>query len=598
MERLVNAAQLMVDPTRRRPDAMDTSSSSPVHRSAGASGVSHDLRRCPVLKDLFARNFRGYKKPAEPPYYGGEALDQAVTNAFANGLAGCGSLGSEHAQISGAITDPGAAAGASTAAVLKRAKVKVDVCCANTQRGLLELRHAGKCSGQTADGRACPVQGCREKKALWSHLSICSENNCGVQNCKLSAWQARQLSHLKKCTVTPCNICQPVKDFINKSRTDCINKGILNGHQPESAPSMEGPSPTGGSSIDADMDDLTSRLGSMSVLLQGSSQDDETAKLMEAMAAISIDSDTRQQRRPPAIGLRGPGAAFQVMGASVARDANNIFRIGSTNADGSPKRKGTRFSSRLRDLKCKARAGRAVAGTGDSARKRQNKNKSPVWRVDRKDQNVRFMEKLRYDCVFNAGRWSGGMDDGAGASRADRDDVGDGGDGAGPFTDDGGSVEAATRGGSATNAAGNEHDENPCKVWDECMGGEETGAGSEGERDGLAVADQTALNANIAGKNNSVEDDQRKFLILLFHLHTCRADGDGEMCHVTRHCPALRRMWRHVKTCDAKVCPIAEAMCTNLSSLVQHLDDCNKACRLCDYVRYVGCGDQHVGDDT
>lgn len=42
-----------------------------------------------------------------------------------------------------------------------------------------------------------------------------------------------QLSHLKRCTATPCNICQPVKDFINKSRTDCINKGILNGHQPE-----------------------------------------------------------------------------------------------------------------------------------------------------------------------------------------------------------------------------------------------------------------------------------------------------------------------------------------------------------------------------
>ncbi|CAN0400170.1 unnamed protein product, partial [Ectocarpus sp. 8 AP-2014] len=81
------------------------------------------------------------------------------------------------------------------------------------------------------------------------------------------------------------------------------------------------------------MDDLTSRLGSMSVLLQGSSQDDETTKLLEAIAAISIDSDTRQQRRPPAIGLRGPGAVFHVMGASVARDASNIFRFGSKNDD-------------------------------------------------------------------------------------------------------------------------------------------------------------------------------------------------------------------------------------------------------------------------
>lgn len=148
MERLVNAAQLMADPTRRR-DAMDTSSL-PVHPPAGAAppGVPHDLGRCPVLTELFERNFRGYKQPAEPPYYGGEALHQAVVSAFANGLAGCESLGSEHAQISGAFTDPALAAGVSTAAVLKRAKEKVDVCCINIQRGLLELRHAGKVRAQ------------------------------------------------------------------------------------------------------------------------------------------------------------------------------------------------------------------------------------------------------------------------------------------------------------------------------------------------------------------------------------------------------------------------------------------------------------------
>ncbi|CAM9711753.1 unnamed protein product [Ectocarpus sp. 8 AP-2014] len=593
MERVVNAAQLMADPTRRR-ETMDTSSSSPVHPPAGAApGVCHDLGRCPVLKELFERNFRGYKQPAEPPYYGGEALHQAVASAFATGLAGCESLGSEHAQISGAFTDPALAAGVSTAAVLKRANEKVDVCCKNTQRGLLELRHAGKCSGHTVDGGPCLVLGCREKKELWRHLSICSEKNCAVQNCQLSAWQARQLSHLKRCTAIPCNICQPVKDFIKKSRTDCINK-----HRPESAPITAGPSPTGGSSLVADMDDLTSRLGSMSVLLQGSSQDDETTKLLEAIAAISIDSDTRQQRRPPAIGLRGPGAVFQVMGASVARDASNIFRFGSKNDDGSPKRKGARFSSRLRDLKCKARAGQAVAEMDDSARKRQNKNKSPVWRVERRDRNARFMEKHRYGYVFDAARWDGDMDDGAGESRTDRDDLGDGGDGEGPMTDDGGNDEAATRGGSATNATGTEHDENPCTIWDDCMGGEETEPGTQGERGRRATAVQTSLNANIVGKNNSVEGDQRKFLILLYHLHTCRADGGGETCQVTKHCPALRRTWRHMTTCDAKVCPIAEAICTSLSSLVHHLYHCDKACRLCDYVRYVGCGDQHVGDHT
>ncbi|CAN0178658.1 unnamed protein product, partial [Ectocarpus sp. 12 AP-2014] len=575
MERLVNAAHLMADPTRR-PDAMDTSSS-PVHPPAGAApGVSHDLGRCPVLKELFERNFRGYKQPAEPPYYGGEALHQAVASAFANGLAGCESLGSEHAQISGAFTNPALAAGVSTAAVLKRVEKKVDVCCKNTQRGLLELRHAGKCSGHMVDGGPCSVPGCREKKELWTHLSICSEKNCAIQNCKLSAWQARQLSHLKRCTATPCNICQPVKDFINKSKTDCINKGILNEHRPEAAPVTEGPSPTVGSSFDANMDDLTSRLGSMSVLLQGSSQDDETTKLMEAMAAISIDSDTRQQRRPPAVGLRGSGAAFQVMGASVARDASNIFRIGSKIDDGSPNLKGTRFSSPLRDLKCKARAGQAMAETGDSARKRQNKNRSPVWRVERRDRNARFMEKHRYGCVFDTARWGGDMDDGAGESRTDRDDLGDGGDGAGPTTEDGDNDEAATRGGSATNARGTEHDENPCTIWDECMGGEETGPGRQGEGGRSATADQTALNANIVGKNNSVEGDQRKFLILLYHLHTCRADGDGETCQVTTHCPALRRTWRHMKTCDATVCPVAEAICTSLSSLVHHLYHCDK----------------------
>ncbi|CAB1104656.1 unnamed protein product [Ectocarpus sp. CCAP 1310/34] len=331
-------------------------------------------------------------------------------------------------------------------------------------------------------------------------------------------------------------------------------------------PVTEGPSPTGGSSFDANMDDLTSRLGSMSVLLQGSSQDDETTKLMEAMAAISIDSDTWQQRRPPAIGLRGPGAAFQVMGDPVARDASNTFRIGIKNNDGSPKRKGTRFSSRLRDLKCKARDGQPVAETGDSARKRQNKNKSPVWRVERRDRNARFMGKHRYGYVFDTARWGGDMDDGA-----------------------------ATRGGSATNATGTEHDESPCTIWDECMGGEETEPGPQG---GRAAADQTALNANIVGKNISVEGDQRKFLILLYHLHTCRADGDGETCQVTKHCPALRWTWRHMKTCEATVCPVAEAICTRLSSLVHHLYHCDKACRLCDCVGYVSCGDQHVGDDT
>lgn len=131
---------------------MDTSASStPVHPPAGALhvGASHDLGRCTVLKDLFERNFRGYKQPAEPPYYGGETLDQAVVSAFANGLAGCESLGSEQAEISGVFTDPGLAAGVSTATVLKRAKEKVDVCCASTQRGLLELRHAGKVRAQT-----------------------------------------------------------------------------------------------------------------------------------------------------------------------------------------------------------------------------------------------------------------------------------------------------------------------------------------------------------------------------------------------------------------------------------------------------------------
>lgn len=61
------------------------------------------------------------------------------------------------------------------------------------------------------------VPGCREKKELWRHLSICSEKNCAVQNCKLSAWQARVIlgrAHSLYIADRYCDIvCVPLKKY-------------------------------------------------------------------------------------------------------------------------------------------------------------------------------------------------------------------------------------------------------------------------------------------------------------------------------------------------------------------------------------------------
>ncbi|CAM9974575.1 unnamed protein product [Pylaiella littoralis] len=169
------------------------------------------------------------------------------------------------------------------------------------------------------------------------------------------------------------------------------------------------------------------------------------------MSAISLDPETEQQRQPPAIGLRGAGAAFQVMGASVAKDAGNVFKVRKMNGtlavsraakDGKDegKKGGNRFSSspcrsaRIGKGKARELGEITEAETGHRANKRHNKNRSPVWRTGGK-KNEEFMQEHRYGYQHgsgNRGDGDGGEGGRAGPPQKNGSDDDEGGSRAGP----------------------------------------------------------------------------------------------------------------------------------------------------------------------
>lgn len=305
----------------------------------------------------------------------------------------------------------------------------------------------------------------------------------------------------------------------------------------------------------------------MAVLLEGSKQDDETKKLLEAMSAISLDPETEQQRQPPAIGLRGAGAAFQVMGASVAKDAGNVFKVRKKNGtlavsraakDGNDegKKGGNRFSSspcrfaRIGKGKARELGEITEAETGHGANKRHNKNRSPVWRTGGK-KNEEFMQEHRYGYQHgsgNRGDGDGGEGGRAGPPQKNGSDDDEGESRAGPAVVDvdDGEISSAT--------------------WDDCMGVGLEGEEQEPKPGDLVAAENNyntakTLRDNIVTKREQVEHEQRMVLVLLNHVYTCRkedqADGESEACTATKHCGALKRMWHHVKNCDTTSCPTA-----------------------------------------
>lgn len=353
----------------------------------------------------------------------------------------------------------------------------------------------------------------------------------------------------------------------------------------EVAPSSERSKPAEGSSFDADMDTLTSRLGSMAVLLEGSNQNDETDKLLEAMSAISLDPEGEQQRQPPVIGLRGAGAAFQVMGAAVAKDACNVFKegkkshsrstAGAAAKDGSAKGEncGNRFSSSPRRSarigKCKGRGlgdiTEAGVEAGHEANKRLNRNRSPVWRTGTKN-NDSFMKKHGYGYEHNGG--NSGNGDGRGGDGGGGGGDGEGGGAWSPQTNDSGDGGVSSVGPVASAVVDADDGEITNAMWDDCMGAEVEEGDEEQQPCDVFDAQNNhngstakSIRVNIVNKREQVEREQRMVLVLLYHVHTCQevdlVDGGGEGCTKTKHCGALKRMWHHVKNCNTTSCPTA-----------------------------------------
>lgn len=320
-----------------------------------------------------------------------------------------------------------------------------------------------------------------------------------------------------------------------------------------------------GSALDDEVDALSSRLGGMAILLEGSSRDEEADELLSAISQITLDPT--EQSRPPTIGLRGAGAAFQV-GAAVAKKTNNVFKVGigterrvrapgDAGKPSSEKRKNNVFRIR-RPSGGNERQGDDVCdkiegGSDAAGHKRRNRNRSPVWRSG--SLNDKFMEENGFG--YGCGSGGGGSCDGGGGGPLAKIDGND-------------ADKAAGVNGSPAVVLDDDDDDDdmPCALWEKCMGDsleEEADAGSSaGYHQDMATKSATAapctaafIQANITSKRDKIADDQRKLLVLLHHVCVCRADEDGRGCEVTEHCGSLKRMWRHVIGCKHPGCSVS-----------------------------------------
>ena len=91
------------------------------------------------------------------------------------------------------------------------------------QQRLLLLHHSSKCQ----QGESCTKSPyCADMKRLWKHMSECSDTNCRVKHC----YSSRSiLRHYRMCKDPRCEVCEPVRESVRKSKNNNRGGGMKNG---------------------------------------------------------------------------------------------------------------------------------------------------------------------------------------------------------------------------------------------------------------------------------------------------------------------------------------------------------------------------------
>lgn len=97
------------------------------------------------------------------------------------------------------------------------------------QQRLLLLRHAAKCQAEPKQCKVTPH--CDGMKNLWKHISACDAPKCRVPHCISSRYV---LSHYHRCKNTRCEVCEPVRTAIKRSKVKEVRaqRGMRAANQP------------------------------------------------------------------------------------------------------------------------------------------------------------------------------------------------------------------------------------------------------------------------------------------------------------------------------------------------------------------------------
>lgn len=297
---------------------------------------------------------------------------------------------------------------------------------------------------------------------------------------------------------------------------------------------------------------LTDRLGGMVLLREGTSRSDEDDELAQALMGVAIDPSAPP--RAPTVSLRGGGggsfslggAVSQAIAAQKIHGADNIAKRlaaesathNETEAEDAKRRNPFSTPRRRISTMNRSEGGEMNDRRGDNSTKRGGGSTLPMWRTGSTGDNA---DAFRRSIGL-------GIRCGTGPNNTWSAERGDGTEDAHPATASDGDKEIPA-----------------AAIWDETMGeappeGVDGGvtAAQLGGAD-IASGDRPAahIQTRILAKRDSVVNDQSKLLVLLHHVYSCQASGNGENCKLTTHCTALRRTWRHVRNCSSPDCSVS-----------------------------------------
>eukprot|EP00752_Nemacystus_decipiens_P014939 g13298.t1 len=297
------------------------------------------------------------------------------------------------------------------------------------------------------------------------------------------------LLHLSECSTEPCNICHPVKKFIEDARMSCINQRREQDKSEEAS--------------EASIASLTKRfadtvvaarqLDCVSKLMVGSDQPGEASKIVKAISSLSAGphQPVGANQRPPA--ETGRARTRPTREEIEARSSKRV-RVDPSCWDDSKSNTSTEHApaSAFRHRTSTVAGKNQCEGCGGSGQERREPPKQDL------------------------GVWMGiGVDKGDHASQPKTSPVND-------VVGVGVTDEAAS-----------------CSP------------GDDGEIESVSSAEddtsECSFGESLNKKGDDIIDEQRSLLIVLHHIYTCRKE-EGE-CRVT-DCAGMKRIWGHARACD------------------------------------------------